>query len=433
MHTPPQWQGRPQQPHHRRSAGVPLCGLTLALFVAAPRSASAAFDVWTTAGPNGVVVNTLAADPLAGTVYAGSGGYGVFKSADHGGTWQPADAGLEHTYIESIALDPVYPATLFAASAGRGVFVTTDRAESWQAMNEGLPSLSAHLLALDAARSTLYVATTDGVFRSVEGEAWTPTALLTRRDPTNSGDVSLSAWIDCLAIDPATNTLYACFFSWSDQPGPGWQLLQSTDGGTTWNDIALPTTGGPIDIAIDHLGPTLTLYVVTYEPLDLTSEVLRSRDGGAHWEPVGGVMPGCEGECKIDRVTVSSGEPTVLYAATDHGVYMKFESDSSWRALGSGLATTEVTTVAVDAVNPMIVYAATSDGVFSLQRAAACGGDCDGDGAVSIADLVTMVDIALGQMSMDACTAGDMGSDGEIGVADVVGAVGHALDGCGAL
>jgi hypothetical protein len=28
-----------------------------------------------------------------------------------------------------------------------------------------------------------------------------------------------------------------------------------------------------------------------------------------------------------------------------------------------------------------------------------------------------MADIALGQMSMDACSAGDMGSDGEIGVA----------------
>ena len=49
---------------------------------------------------------------------------------------------------------------------------------------------------------------------------------------------------------------------------------------------------------------------------------------------------------------------------------------------------------------------------------------------VSVSNLVTLVDIALGTLPVSACTAGDANKDGTITVAEIVAAVNAALDGC---
>jgi hypothetical protein len=61
-----------------------------------------------------------------------------------------------------------------------------------------------------------------------------------------------------------------------------------------------------------------------------------------------------------------------------------------------------------------------------------CSGDCNGDGAVRVPELVAMVGIALNEQGMAACGAGDSGGDGRIAVVDLVTAVGSALTGCSA-
>lgn len=57
-----------------------------------------------------------------------------------------------------------------------------------------------------------------------------------------------------------------------------------------------------------------------------------------------------------------------------------------------------------------------------------CLGDCNGNGAVTIGEVVTMVNIALGKPAT--CSAGGHG-DGAVTVADLVAVVNHALRGCG--
>jgi hypothetical protein len=59
-----------------------------------------------------------------------------------------------------------------------------------------------------------------------------------------------------------------------------------------------------------------------------------------------------------------------------------------------------------------------------------CAGDCNGNGAVSIGELVTGVRIALGEASLEECSAADPGGDGLVTIADLIRAVGSALDGC---
>jgi len=59
-----------------------------------------------------------------------------------------------------------------------------------------------------------------------------------------------------------------------------------------------------------------------------------------------------------------------------------------------------------------------------------CVGDCNGNGQVTIDDILTMVDIALGNVDVSACLAGDANHDGQITVDEILRAVNAALRGC---
>jgi hypothetical protein len=61
---------------------------------------------------------------------------------------------------------------------------------------------------------------------------------------------------------------------------------------------------------------------------------------------------------------------------------------------------------------------------------ATCAGDCSGTGVVTVAQLVTIVNIALGTENMSACTAADVNGDGRISIDELVRATMSALNGC---
>jgi hypothetical protein len=60
-----------------------------------------------------------------------------------------------------------------------------------------------------------------------------------------------------------------------------------------------------------------------------------------------------------------------------------------------------------------------------------CLGDCDSNGVVSVNDLITMVDVALGTANIAVCPAGDADGDG-IRINEIVTAVNNALTSCAA-
>lgn len=60
----------------------------------------------------------------------------------------------------------------------------------------------------------------------------------------------------------------------------------------------------------------------------------------------------------------------------------------------------------------------------------ACTGDCDGDDAVAINELVVGVSIALGALPLETCMAIDADGDGTVTIAELIGAVDHGLAGC---
>ncbi|MFI5399104.1 MAG: protease pro-enzyme activation domain-containing protein [Candidatus Binatia bacterium] len=59
-----------------------------------------------------------------------------------------------------------------------------------------------------------------------------------------------------------------------------------------------------------------------------------------------------------------------------------------------------------------------------------CVGDCNGDHSVTVDEILTMVNIALGNAPVQDCPAGDANHDGQITVDEILTAMNNALNGC---
>jgi hypothetical protein len=79
-----------------------------------------------------------------------------------------------------------------------------------------------------------------------------------------------------------------------------------------------------------------------------------------------------------------------------------------------------------------LVVAVSTCIVLSSSRAPAqvCVGDCDSLGHVTVEEVLTMVNIALGNDSVSSCGAGDANGDSQITIDEILAAVNNALSGC---
>ena len=59
-----------------------------------------------------------------------------------------------------------------------------------------------------------------------------------------------------------------------------------------------------------------------------------------------------------------------------------------------------------------------------------CVGDCDGTGSVTVDEIITMVNIALGTISVAGCGSGDANHDNQVTIDEILTAVNAALNGC---
>lgn len=69
-------------------------------------------------------------------------------------------------------------------------------------------------------------------------------------------------------------------------------------------------------------------------------------------------------------------------------------------------------------------------GARSARAPAQCVGDCDGNGAVAVAEIVVGVDIALARRPIEACTPMDADNNHTVSIPELTSAVGFALIDC---
>jgi hypothetical protein len=100
--------------------------------------------------------------------------------------------------------------------------------------------------------------------------------------------------------------------------------------------------------------------------------------------------------------------------------------DSRIASWASGLVATVSIRTAVRAL--VLVAAVTMTTAPALAQP--CGGDCNGDSAVTVNELVAGVNIALGAASLDACPSFDLDHSSSVEINELVAAVNNALCGC---
>ncbi len=341
------------------------------------------------------VVPPVGSSPL----YATTSGGGVYASQDSAGTWQEQSSGLVVSQIADLVAAPA-PGRLFAA-AFDGVHRTDDSGQTWQSMSSGLPVFPVTSLVFAGSGALLAGTGGGGLYQTVDGGvSW-----------TNPAQGIADADVSCLAVDPsnpatiyagtadtitnATNRVYKSVDSgmtWTQtglnagtstidgiavNAGNTSQIAavtlgagtysQSGDGGTTWSTITPPTTCGFI----------LTAF---YEPggstLDLgtTSGVCRSTDGGNNWTALtvaAGVAVQVLAADPLSSGTIyAGGAPAIPYEIGGvGGVFASSDGGQTWQAVGSGLSTASVTSLAFEPASRLVHAGIRGGGVatFSLQ------------------------------------------------------------------
>ena len=79
---------------------------------------------------------------------------------------------------------------------------------------------------------------------------------------------------------------------------------------------------------------------------------------------------------------------------------------------------------------PTATFTATPLPSVTATPGLGCAGDCNGDGMVPVNELITGVNIALGNAAVDACPAFDRDGNGQVAVNELIAAVNAALSGC---
>ncbi|MGE0711503.1 MAG: IPT/TIG domain-containing protein [Planctomycetota bacterium] len=302
----------------------------------------------------------------------------VGKTIDGGVTWTL----LESTRLldlKSIAASASQPGTLYATTAQGQSYVSTNAGATWTA--RGSAGQNVVKLLVNPTNAQILFAGTGGesagtgVWRSTDGGAsWA--------NVTSGTPYPASGCVKALAFDQSNaNTIYASN-STPDAGPAGTGLYVSTDGGTTWAQLA--NTAGFTDIR-DAVANGATLYVCGANDLG----VQKSIDSGANWAAVNTGLRAPPFR-SMNALAVSPLSASTLYVAEkgqgSQGVFKTTDGGATWNRMSTGL--TDPSTGVLDGPHvetgglaiggpigsgsgPDIVYAATAIGPFVSKDSAA--------------------------------------------------------------
>jgi photosystem II stability/assembly factor-like uncharacterized protein len=156
--------------------------------------------------------------------------------------------------------------------------------------------------------------------------------------------------IEAVAADPSrSGVFYAGTFD-------GTALYKTTDSGATWSTV---NTGQSIKDAVDAI--TVDSQGTVY--VGCNGAFLKGTAHGSNWSSAQGV------NSLINSIAVAS--PTVIYASTrGSGVLKSSDGGATFQPANSGLATTELSSIAIDSSGNLYCAAFSGGGVFKADSAA---------------------------------------------------------------
>lgn len=256
---------------------------------------------WYNEGPTSIGgrVTSLAVDPNdAAHLWLGAADGGVFTSHNGGADWVPVFDDQVTLSIGAIAAHPTDSNVVYVGTGedngagysydGDGVFKTTDGGQTWTSLGLAetrrigriaIDPTDPQRVFVAAGGSWFHPDAHRGVYRSVDGGATWEQVLFVADD---SGAIDLG-------IDPSQpDRIYAAIWQrhafggdWHIG-GPRSGVYRSTDGGTTWVPLGLPSNTGRIGLAIAPSSPNVVYALVTRTQGGLLG-VYKSTDHGDTW------------------------------------------------------------------------------------------------------------------------------------------------------
>lgn len=307
---------------------------------------------------------------------------GVWKTTDYGLTWRPIFDGQPTGSIGALAVAPSDPNVIYAGSGeglqrpdlstGDGVYKSTDAGVTWQhlGLREGRQIGALVVDPQDANR--LFVAVLGhpygpnserGVYRSLDGGQTFERVLY---KDENTGAIGL-------AMDPFNSqTIYADMWAARQAPweygneyqGPGSGLYKSTDGGTTWKQLAngLPTREdklGRIGIAVAP-GDSSRLYAWVNSSAK-TGGIYRSDDAGESWTRVSNEARVWERGDDFSGLAVDPRNKEVVYVANT-STYRSSDGGKTFNAIKGAPGGDDYHTIWINPDVPQIILLGVDQG-----------------------------------------------------------------------
>jgi photosystem II stability/assembly factor-like uncharacterized protein len=272
-------------------------------------------------------------------VYCGTAGAGLFRSRDSGRNWEPVGPGIDHLMVTAVSVGQAGKADrlgiVYAGTEPSAVFRSDTGGDSWVDL-AGLRELpSAGIWSFPPRPHTHHVrwieadvSVADRVFVAIEAGALVRTfdGGRTWRDRVRGGPYDTHT----AATHPlAPGRIYSA-------AGDGY--FESSDAGESWRS---PEEGLKhpylVGIAVDPADPDAVIVSAAaspgsaYSPRRAEAYVYR-KIGLKRWEQAMSGLPKAKGTT-VARFAAHAGEPGVIYAANNRGLFRSDDAGRNWKAL----------------------------------------------------------------------------------------------------
>jgi len=297
-------------------------------------------------GQSATVVEVALHPTNANIIYIATNDY-IYKTRDGGIHWENMSAGMTHSRVIALAIDPLFSANILAGTKGDAVYKSYDGGQRWVSRRTGLhdvtiSSVVHQVVFAPGSSSHVFVATSLGVFESQDGgESWSK-----RMEGMKEVLMVIS-----LAIDPRQpQTLYA---------GTSGGVYKSVDGAQTWEKrntglvapevLKSSRSLGVTRIKVDPFNPD-RVYTATLEGLFQTT------NAGASWNRIGKSLP----DIMLSELLLDPQQAGVLYVAHRKGVSRSEDGGVTWETRNTGLTNVNIRALALSEIDSQVLYAGTN-------------------------------------------------------------------------
>ena len=283
---------------------------------------------------------------------------GLWKTVNGGTTWEPVFDNEETSSIGSVAVAQSDPAVVWvgtgeannrqSSSWGNGVYRSLHAGKTWQNMGlkdtHHVPRIMIHPrnpnVVFVAAQGHLWGPNRErGVFKTTDGgKTWTQVLFINEDTGVND-----------LRMDPENpDTLYASAYQRRRTPwgfnggGPGSAIHKTIDGGATWTKLTkgLPQSGDLGRIALEIYRHDSNVAFDGHRGDDFNPYLFMTTDYGETWAGISKGLP--RDNSTLHAIREHPRNQNLLFAGTEHGLFISFDRGKNWQKLKNNLPTVPV-------------------------------------------------------------------------------------------